>query len=57
MNPARTGRWRRGFGKWVLLGTFVLLRVAPMLFVLLCALRGLTVDVSGGRENVYIAFR
>lgn len=49
--------WRRGFGEWVLLGTFLLLHVVPMLFVLLCALRGLTVDVTSGREQVYIAFR
>ncbi len=49
--------WRRGFGRWVLLGTFLLLRVVPMLFMLLCALRGLTVDVGSDREKVYVAFR
>ena len=49
--------WRRGLGRWVLLGTFLLLRTGPLLFRLLCALRGLTVDVDSGPEQVYIAFR
>jgi len=49
--------WRRGFGRWVLLGTFLLLRVGPLLFMLLCSLRGLTVDVRGEREQVYIALQ
>ena len=49
--------WRRGFGKWLALGSLLLLWVGPLLFMLVCSLRGLTVDVGGGTEQVYVAFR
>ena len=49
--------WRRGFGRWLILGSVLLLHVGPLLFMLLCSLRGLTVEVSDGPEQVYVAFR
>ena len=49
--------WHRGFGRWLILGSLLLVQVGPLLFMLLCSLRGLTVEVNDGPEQVYIAFR
>ena len=49
--------WHRGFGRWLMLGASLLLSVGPLLFVLLCSLRGLTVEVNDGPEQVYVAFK
>jgi len=44
-----------GRGMWVAIGSVILLRGGPRLLAVLCALRGLTVDVSGKSEKVYFS--
>jgi len=50
--------WCRGAGKWILPAVVMLLQVGPLLVVLLCALRGLRVEVQNGpQQRVYVSFR
>jgi len=45
-----------GHGKWVAIISVILLRGGPRLLAVLCALRGLTVDVGSKTEKVYVSF-
>ena len=45
-----------GQGKWVAIAGVILLRGGPRLLAVLCALRGLTVDVGSKTEKVYVSF-
>ena len=46
-----------GHGKWVAITGIILLRGGPRLLAVLCALRGLTVDVGGKNEKVFVSFQ
>ena len=46
-----------GQGKWAAIAGVVLLRGGPRLLAVLCALRGLTVDVDNKTEKVFVSFQ
>ena len=49
--------WHRGLNKWFLPACILLLRAIPGLFVLLCAVRGLRVDVQDASQQVYVSIK
>ncbi len=46
-----------GQGKWAAIAGVVLLRGGPRLLAVLCALRGLTVDVDNKTEKVFVSIK
>ncbi len=49
--------WHRGLNKWFLPVCILMLRIIPGLFRLLCAVRGLRVDVQSESQQVYVSIK
>lgn len=49
--------WHRGLNKWFFPACILLLRVVPNIFMLLCAVRGLRVDIQSASQQVYVSIK